>query len=102
MDGSSERRQQSRGNKLLQPLQSAMFRAHKERNQERDEQQSPKPFWCAKGHWIVDCRLQMADCGVKRAAKPPHSKSRRVREILRRWALEGGRWTFSPHGNFFQ
>src|SRR6476620_4311808 len=27
-----------------------MFRAHKERNQERDEQQSPKPFWYAKGH----------------------------------------------------
>ena len=45
-----ELRQQARGNKLLQPLQSAMFRAHKERNQQRDKQQSPKPFWYAKGH----------------------------------------------------
>src|SRR5207249_4020208 len=50
IDRSGKLRQQARGNKLLQPLQSTMFRAHEERNQERDKQQSPKPFWCAEGH----------------------------------------------------
>src|SRR5207247_2143456 len=62
IDRSRELRQEARGNKLLQPLQSAMFRAHKERNQEGDNQQAPKPFWCAEGHEIAKCRLPIADC----------------------------------------
>jgi hypothetical protein len=31
-----------------------MFRTQKERNQERDKQQSPKPFCCAEGHRFVE------------------------------------------------
>jgi hypothetical protein len=39
-----------------------MFRAHEKRTQERDEQQSPKPFWCAKSHGFVE---ELKGCSVK-------------------------------------
>src|SRR6476660_4961298 len=53
-----------------------MFRANEERNQEWDQQQSPKPFWRAKTHGIANCQLPIANCATN-------------------WQLGVGRWTLS-------
>ena len=66
IDRPGELRQQTRRNEFPQPPKPATLGADKQRNQERDQQQSPEPFWCAESHRIANCQLPIADCQTHR------------------------------------
>ena len=51
---SGEPREQARGREFLQTLGTPTFRVDEERNQDRDQKQSPKPLWRAETHRLVE------------------------------------------------
>jgi hypothetical protein len=75
--GSGKLWKQPRRNELLQAQIPSTLRVDKERSQKRDQQQAPKPFWCAEAHLIANCQL-------KSDVEPPHSKARCARETIAR------------------